>query len=184
MLLDNLGTWTGGTKIRADWKLGSHGTRTTGRQRDEQAYVLKGGGEQKATLNSTVLFAEDIRFLTKLEDNQLKKPNQNKPPQTKPAVFSIFIGIFTDSCTTNTTSNDLVSAQHEGSGSTRCHPPFPVHGAVPRTESCSTSSSPPSQSSFFLPTVPPTADRQTRLSTADRGTVPGVRQEHQRGEER
>lgn len=42
---------------------------------------LKGGREQKAILNSIVLFAEDVYFLTKLEDNQLKK---NKTEQTTP----------------------------------------------------------------------------------------------------
>ena len=65
MLSDNLGTWTSRDRTKADWKLESLETRTTGRQRREQAYVLKDGGEQKAMLNSIALFAKDVHFLTK-----------------------------------------------------------------------------------------------------------------------
>lgn len=62
-------TWTSRDRTKADWKLGSLETRTTGRQRCEQAYVLQDGGEQETTLNSIALFAEDVHFLTKREDN-------------------------------------------------------------------------------------------------------------------
>lgn len=148
---------------------------------------LKGGREQKAILNSIVLFAEDVYFLTKLEDNQLKKTKQNKPPQNKPALFSIFTSTFTDSYTTNTTSNYLVSTQAEGlqqhlvSPSVPC--PWSWAEAETRTESCKHLLK-PSLPKVLLSPYNSTHSRETRLSTADSGTAPGMQHGHKHREER